>query len=113
MSGEGASSPKIMVSQKTDYTHEKEEEWNGNNTGAVQQSGGELPGRLAAPCFGVSAPSPTSWMDKQTVSFLPTSLHSVRKSLWKGEEKEAKEILQVHEGAVLLQNPITVEKLFL
>lgn len=71
-----------MGSQKRDHTRGKEEEGNGKNTGAVPQSDGEPPGRLAAPCFGVSAPSPVGCTGRQMVSFLQTLVSSVTKPLW-------------------------------
>lgn len=71
-----------MGSQKRDHTRGKEEEGNGKNTGAVPQSDGEPPGRLAAPCFGLSAPSPVGCTGRQMVSFLQTLVSSVTKPLW-------------------------------
>ena len=87
VSGKGASSPKILGSQKRGYTHGKEKEGNGNSTGAVQESDGEPPGRLTAPCFGVSAPSPAGCMVRQMVSFFQT-LFPVSGNLYGRREKK-------------------------
>lgn len=84
-SGQGASLPQVMGSQKRDSTCGKEQVANGNCTGVVQQSSGEHPGRLAAPCSGVSAPSPMGCMDRQMVSSLHMLLSSVKKPLRKEE----------------------------
>lgn len=103
-----------MGSQKRDYTRGKEEEGNGKNTGAAPQSDGESPGRLAAPCFGVSAPSPVGCTGRQMVSFLQTLLSSVREPLWKeGGKKSKGNLLASNKGAVLLQNLVAMEKISL
>lgn len=82
MSREGAFSPKMMVSQKREYTSGKEEEGNGNDTGAGQQICDCL-----HPALGCQVHQPrdagAGWGSPSS----STSLPSVRKPLGKGGKK--------------------------